>query len=334
MIPSRIRPSIISTSCSNSPSSWPLATPLRYSGVVARRRTNKPSRTRRAATESRKPRKRPDPTELATRRLRERKRKRVVKQFRNFGYALAHRDDGRREPIPVVDLAEVEVYEAAPIGVYQNRDVALAAAQNLRGGGGFSSGLAVGLAAVAVAGLGIVLCYLLFRRKGDDAAPLAAAPAPAPQPIIIQTGDNASNGSSPPAKPEASSDTEPDREREPIEDVAAAIIKAFKNERTSRIRNAPIEQFTLNSLDPRLPPTCIAVAQYEPIDVVVRCIQPNNSYAILAFSPTDLDQGAQVIRLPAGVPKHVHIPPQQALYAKGAAPGGEPVTVTVAPTLR
>jgi hypothetical protein len=81
----------------------------------------------------------------------------------------------------VLPLEGTERYEERVVPIELFSTFAEAQASRESHGSSFATGLAIGLSAVAVVGLGIALCYVLFKRQ-DTAAPPVYVPQPMPFP--------------------------------------------------------------------------------------------------------------------------------------------------------
>ncbi len=276
----------------------------------------------------------------------------MLEQARRFGYMLAHWNDPPREIIPLakmppVDVNDIEAYHVTPVSVHETLAEAKEALKQARAREprqAFTSGLSLGLSIVAVLGLGLVLVYILFRRKSDNPTQtILQAP-----PQIIQLRD-----SRPPARvidvkdepdlPEYLGDEDPiiqKTDANPIENIATAVISALKREH-QKVRTF-MQSYTLPYIgDPASQAIRVATAGDAPYEVIVRVVEPPGSHGVFAFDPVELNLSGgvpfvqtvgtaysefpvgNVMPVPAGQFQIIRLRPRQALYAKGtSAPGG------------
>jgi hypothetical protein len=240
------------------------------------------------------------------------------------------------EPLPVLSYNDPDIVTARPIEVYSSLAEARAATAEARHReliaelrssrptgreGGMGLGLAIGLSIVAVAGLGILLCYVLFRRKDNQlAAPSMPVPMPYPYPVP-QLGAVPSQALQPVA------------DATPAASPAAEILRHFKS--SSKKVGTYMKSFTLPFIgNIKSEPVRIATAGIEPYEVVVRVVEPPGGHAVLSFEPNELNPGplgsvstlstnfsqfpvGDVLVIPSGQFQVVRLRPRQGLFAKG-----------------
>jgi hypothetical protein len=238
----------------------------------------------------------------------------------------------------MLEYADPSIVSAAPIQLFNSLAEAQAAADDrhtellaqLRSSedkrGGLGLGLAIGLSVVAVLGLGVLLCYVLFRRRdGELGAPTAPVPVPYPYPVP-QLGHHPVPVPHDPAHA-------PAPHTHPEIDPAAQILQHFK--RAKEDVGTYMKSFTLPFIgNPRSEPIRVATAGREPYEVVVRVVEPPGGHAVLSFEPNELNPGpigsvstlstnfsqfpvGDVLVIPSGQFQIVRLRPGQALYAKG-----------------
>lgn len=170
---------------------------------------------------------------LAARRAAKKKYQNDLERMRRLGVALRRKLSPSPRSVGVVEhpeavLSQPEVLAAAPVELYGSFAEARAAAATVRhqellaelqgrsSSSGIGLGLAIGLSVVAVLGLGVLLCYVLFRPK--ETGGLAAAPVVYQLPSMVAPTVLAPTPA-PPTKP--------------IESAAEAILEYFKNTKKS-----------------------------------------------------------------------------------------------------
>ena len=100
--------------------------------------------------------------------------------------AASLRHDERRVYVVPIDEPDAHSDYVDPVGVYATIDAARAARDTRSDTSGIAVGLAIGLSVVAVVGLGITLCYVLFRKdKGLEGPVTVPQPMPMPYPYPI-----------------------------------------------------------------------------------------------------------------------------------------------------
>ena len=163
-----------------------------------------------------------------------------------------------------------------------------------REGTALAAGTALGLGIAAFLGVGLILAYLLFRRR-EDGAPMMLLPAPAPAPT---------------AHPALGAPSFAPRAPAP----------------SQRTQETTLRTYTLPSITTGADAFRLATAPSTARNrVTVRVVAPQGGLAVLAFSPNDLvgmnslDGGTMVI--PTGQHQEIKLLPGQALYGKGQIPG-------------
>jgi hypothetical protein len=222
--------------------------------------------------------------------------------------ALQPTDTDREHEVVVMDRpAYVRgglPFGAAPLGAYFSQAEAAAALDRERDrGSGIATGLAIGLATVAVLGLGVVVCYLLFRKKDES----LGSPERIEREIIREVPTYI-----------------PERRRKkkralPTEERELALAENVG-------QGATMRSFFLPSLaDPRSEAIRLATAVDESMIVVVRAIAPVGGFAVLSFSAAELNTpGASAIPIGdtfvvvVGEKQEIRLAPRQVLYAKGS----------------
>jgi len=199
------------------------------------------------------------------------------------------------------------------------------------GRGGIGLGLAIGLSVVAVVGLGVLLCYVLFRRKDGE---LGAAPMPVPMPYPFPIPGQL------PAPQQTVAPAQQAAAAAAALSPAAQILQHFKS--SSKQINTYMKSFTLPFIgDVRSEPVRIATAgPKDPYEVVVRVVEPPGGQAVLSFEPNELNPGplgsvstltadfsqfpvGDVLIIPSGQFQVLRLRPKQGLFAKGTvAPNG------------
>ena len=263
------------------------------------------------------------------------RRKRDRLQAKKLGYQYQQLLEARK-PAALVKtrkgdlVASTQIEEVRPVAIYNSLEEARAALTQIderdllqeHRRTGFSIGLAVGLSIVAVLGVGLVLVYVLFRRReNENPQPVQAPVLGTPQVIHI-------NNSEPSQLPDAGK-------------IIDEIRKAISNRQRQEMRTF-MRSFTLPSLTNfRSEAVRIATAGSSPYEVVVRCVEPPGGHAVLAFDPNELNMVGHlpsvstltanfsafpigdVLVVPAGQFQPVRLRPGQALYAKGTvSPNG------------
>ena len=184
---------------------------------------------------------------------------------------------------------------------------------------GFSMGLAIGLSIVAVLGVGLVLAYVLFRRRENQSLEGNQQPLVLP-PQVIHIDGNAS------AQPAGFS----------TDKLVKAVSQALSQQRNDM--RTFMRSYTLPALTNfRSEAIRIATAGKQPYEVVVRCVEPPGSHAVIAFDANELNMVGHlpavstastnfsafpigdVLVIPAGQFQPVRLRPGQVLYAKGTA---------------
>lgn len=247
------------------------------------------------------------------------------------------------EPLPILAYSDPNIVSARPVEVFRSLDEARAATAEARHreliaelrssqptgrGSGMGLGLAIGLSIVAVAGLGILLCYVLFRRKdGQLAGPTMPVPMPYPYPVpqlgvhnqALMPNHDPTHVPAPHSHPELS--------------PAAQILQHFKA--SAKQVGTYMKSFTLPFIgDVKSEPVRIATAGLEPYEVVVRVVEPPGGHAVLSFEPNELNPGplgsvstlstnfsqfpvGDVLVIPSGQFQIMRLRPRQGLFAKG-----------------
>lgn len=278
----------------------------------------------------RAPKKRPSRRERADlRRQRDRRRaKRLGYQYQQLVET--------RQPTALVrtrkgDLvASTQIESVRPVAVYDSLEDAHAALAQINERDllqehrrtGFSLGLAVGLSIVAVLGVGLVLVYVLFRRRDNESQQPVQMPVSAPPQVIHVDGTGQA-------------------QLPATEKIVAGIMKALSNQKRNDMRTF-MRSYTLPPLtDFRSEAIRIATAGKQPYEVVVRCVEPPGGHAVVAFDANELNMVGHlpsvstlsanfsafpigdVLVIPAGQFQPVRLRPGQVLYAKGTvAPNG------------
>jgi hypothetical protein len=182
---------------------------------------------------------------------------------------------------------------------------------------GFSVGLAVGLSVVAVLGVGLVLVYVLFRRRENESPQAYQGPVSAPPQVIHISGNGAGQVELP---------------------STHAITKAITDALTGPQRDMRtfMRSYTLPSLTNfRSEAIRIATAGKQPYEVVVRAIEPPGGHAVVSFDANELNMVGHlpsvstlstnfsafpigdVLVIPTGQFQPIRLRPGQVLYAKG-----------------
>jgi hypothetical protein len=241
--------------------------------------------------------------------------------------------------LPVLDYADPEIVSVAPVEVYGSLAEARAATATAEArhrellaelhsahsgttpSGGIGLGLAIGLSVVAVVGFGVLLCYVLFRRRDGELGVPSPMPMPYPYPV--------------PQLPATYSQALTPAPRQDVAESSAAqqILQHFK--KASKQVNTYMKSFTLPFIgDIRSEPVRIATAGSEPYEVVVRVVEPPGGQAVLSFEPNELNPGrlgvvstltanfsqfpvGDVLIIPSGQFQIIRLRPKQALFAKG-----------------
>jgi hypothetical protein len=270
------------------------------------------------------------------RRLKSRKRQHDLKRARAIGRAL-HRELprdrlpalARPNSIDILTLedADREIREVAPVDIYRTLGEAEAALdrieeRELRAAdrrNSFSAGLAIGLAAVAVLGVGIVLCYVLFRRRDSDKLS-------GPQQALERVPEQAVLPAAPATPVYNDSNA-----------LEALVHNLQKRDEAARNLRTFMRSYVLPSLtDPSADPIRVVTAGDQPYEVIIRCVEPPGGHAVLARDPNELRVGAlpavstattnfsefpvgDVVVIPSGQFQHLRLRPHEALFAKGTA---------------
>jgi hypothetical protein len=220
-----------------------------------------------------------------------------------------------RALVPVAPAPLAITQPDPPPGYYKTLAEAQAAmlrehANKSNGSNGVAVGLAIGLAAVAVVGIGVVIYYLLVRKDKDQTA--LSGPIVQPAPSIIQMPPQII-------------------EREIIREGSG---KRKKQKSLPALHVSQVKTLQLPSLtNPRLEALGIINATEAPWRIQIRTIGPPGGFAILSFDAGELSmpmigtvpEGNTFI-LGAGGDLEIHLAPRQRLYGKGSMPG---VTVSV-----
>lgn len=220
-------------------------------------------------------------------------------------------------------LEKVPAPDKLPRGVYltlaEARSALAEEHQREQGGsGGIATGLAIGLGAVAILGFGIVICYLLFRKRDGENQPLAApALAVQPPPQIIHR--------------EVIREVLPERARRRSPSyLADPEDEEYEEPATRRVSGeARTRTFYLPSLtDPRSEAVRIATATDRHCRATVRVVAPSGGFIAVAYSPGELNTPGQdaipvgdTLIMPTGDTQEMRLSPRQALYAKGSVSG-------------
>ncbi len=247
------------------------------------------------------------------------------------------------EPLPVLSYNDPDIVTARPVEVYNSLAEARAATAEARHrelvaelrssrptdrGSGMGLGLAIGLSIVAVAGLGILLCYVLFRRKDGQ---LAGQPMPVPMPYPYPVPQFGAHNQA--LIPNHDPTHAPAPHVHPELAPAAQILQHFKQ--SAKKVGTYMKSFTLPFIgNIKSEPVRIATAGTEPYEVVVRVVEPPGGHAVLSFEPNELNPGplgsvstlstnfsqfpvGDVLVIPSGQFQVVRLRPKQALFAKG-----------------
>ena len=102
---------------------------------------------------------------MSPRRLTALQEHRDAAAWRRLGRTLRERPARRELAVPDPPTVDVPFFDAPAVDYGQAFPPFAEATSN-----GLATGLAIGLGAVAVLGLGVVVCYLLFRRRDDGVA--------------------------------------------------------------------------------------------------------------------------------------------------------------------
>lgn len=290
----------------------------------------------------RAPKRRPSQRQIAAR-LRERDRRRA----RKLGYQYQQAVEPKK-PTALVKtrrgdlVASDQIESVRPVAVYDSMEEAQFAMARMQDRellqehrrSGFSVGLAVGLSVVAVLGVGLVLVYVLFRRRdtGDS--------QPSPQPIAGPPQVIHIDGTGQAVMPST-------------ETLVKAISKAL-SARTHPDMRTFMRSYTLPSLtDFQSEAIRIATAGRHPYEVIVRAVEPPGGHAVVSFDANELNMVGHlpsvstlstnfsafpigdVMVIPTGQFQPIRLRPGQVLYAKGtvapnASTGVKGVIISVA----
>jgi len=178
-----------------------------------------------------------------------------------------------------------------------------------------ATGIAIGLAAVAVLGVGVVVCYLLFRKKDDGqlSGPPQVIGLP-PQVIVRDIVREVSSGPADRALDYYGRRTHDYEER---------------NERHTASNEPRVRTMTLPDMtDRRLSAVRIASATDVAFEATVRVVAPIGAFAVLAYTASELSTDGlpsiptgETMVLPAGESQKLHLSAHQCLYAKGSDVG-------------
>ena len=222
-------------------------------------------------------------------------------------------------------LERVPAPDKFPRGVYltlaEARSALAEEHQREQGGsGGIATGLAIGLGAVAILGFGVVICYLLFRRRDGEGQATAPVLTGAPQIIHREIIREVLPERVPLERARRRSPSyHADPDDEDYEEPAARRVS---NEARAR-------SFYLPTLaDSRSEAVRIATATDRPCRATVRVVAPSGGFIAVAYSPSELNvPGLDAIPvgdtliMPVGDVQEMRLSPRQALYAKGSVPG-------------
>lgn len=227
----------------------------------------------------------------------------------------------RNEPVPLhtdersvyvvpYDERDEQPGHVSPVELFATLAEAEAARDDHSERNGIATGLAIGLSVVAVVGLGVMLCYVLFRKR-DQPQLNGSMPQMFPQPVpmpypypVPQLGA--------PGLPSSSTD-----------DPARAILEQVKQRRSIEqdMRTLMRSYLLPNINTPGTLPIRIARAGDVPYDVSIRVVSPANAQAIIATDPNELNvigiPIGNTLILATGERQVVRISPRQSLYAKG-----------------
>jgi hypothetical protein len=226
------------------------------------------------------------------------------------------------QSVVVVPLDERDVMpeRVSPVELFASLAEAKAARDTRSDGSGIATGLAIGLSVVAVVGLGVMLCYVLFRKRDQEqlSGPVVPQPVPMPYPYYVP------QLAAPPA-PTAPSVTSP----------AEQVLDAIKNKhRAKQDMRTLMRSYALPNINtPRTQPVRIAEAGALPYDVGIRVVSPAGAQAIIALDPNELNGVGipigNVMLMAAGQRQVIRIGPRQALYAKGTTAPPTPTILSV-----
>lgn len=157
----------------------------------------------------------------------------------------------------------------------------------------FAAGLAIGLSLVAGVGLGVVLFYLLMRRREPLSAPhIIAIDHQAEEPVRMLSG--------PP---------------KPAEYVAAP--------QETRMRSLTLPQLGTLSMAVR-----VATGGREPTDVTLRVVGPPGGFGVFSADAAALNMPGigtlpigDTLLLPTGDTQRIRLKPRQPLYGRGSLAG-------------
>jgi hypothetical protein len=175
-----------------------------------------------------------------------------------------------------------------------------------------ATGIAIGLAAVAVLGLGVVVCYLLFRKKDDGTAQQVLGLPP--QVIVRDIVREVSPGSSDRALDYYGRRTHDYEERNDRHTASSE----------PRVRTMSLPDMT----NRKLSAVRIASATDVAFEATVRVVAPIGAFAVLAYTASELSTdglpsipAGETMVLPAGESQRLQLSPHQSLYAKGSEEG-------------
>ena len=192
---------------------------------------------------------------------------------------------------------------------------------------GIGTGLAIGLSVVAVVGLGVMLCYVLFRKKDKELTGPALMPQPQPVPMPYPYPVPQLPGQ---ALPDAAASA---KAMSPVKEILDLI--KHKHRSAEMGMRTFMRSYTLPYIgDPRSEAIKVAEAGTVAYEVVVRVVQPPGGFAVLAFDPNELNvSGVPFVQtlgtsysafpvgntliMPAGQFQVLRLAPRQSLYAKG-----------------
>jgi hypothetical protein len=186
------------------------------------------------------------------------------------------------------------------------------------------SEIAIGLATVAVLGLGAVIMYLIFRKK-DEPGFGVSLPANqdfssqyiSPEPLLL------------PAPPELPSAPEAPTVAPTVPVAPTPLVTEWHRVRERPMNQGVLKSYTLPSLATAGSEAVrLATAGDEATSVVVRTVSPMGSYAVLAFSAAELNTPGvgttptgDTLFVVVGDKQRVRLAPRQALFAKGSTAG-------------
>lgn len=216
-----------------------------------------------------------------------------------------------------------------PDGVYMSlAEAKRALADRERESGSVGTGLAIGLGVVAVLGLGLVVAYLLFRKRDDGTSEITGVEPRVIERHTIREIPIFSGGKK---------NKKGKKKREQLQvayhsDSEASYEDIYGTQMMARTgQDTSMRTFQLPS---------ILTAGTEAVRIAtspsgihsratVRVVAPGGGFAVVAFSPGELNivwgtnniPTGDTLVMPAGDQQEFRLPPRQAIYAKGSEDG-------------